>query len=122
MKNQINNFLILPLSLLLLINVSGCKKDEAVAKTTLQKLYITYQNGEISEHQYKGETVYGAGLNAYDAGSVIYNIEGKQIGTCNDAWGTPDAICKQLTEGEVIYRVKDNIWGQPAVDKYGLGK
>lgn len=46
----------------------------------------------------------------------------KEIGACNFAWGNVESICGQLTDCEVIYRVKDNIWGKPAVDKYGLGK
>lgn len=113
---------ILTMTLMLSIGLSSCKKDDFENKQTLKKLYKTYKNGEITECKHNGETVYGAGLNAYDAGSFVYDKDGKKIGTCNYAFRQVDSICVQVTECEVIYRVKDNIWGQPAVDKYGLGK
>ena len=98
----------------------SCEKDNN--KATLKKLYKMYKDGEIDECKYKGDIVYCAGLNAFDAGAVIYDKDGKQIGSCSYAWGPVDSICKQLTNCKVIYRVKNNIWGEPAVDKYGLGK
>jgi len=107
---------------MLTIALSGCKKDNFENASTLRKLYKNYKNGSIDECRHNGQTVYIAGINAVDAGSSVYDKDGKQIGTCNFAWGQPDAICGQLTDCETIYRVKDNIWGQPAVDKYGLGK
>lgn len=102
-----------------LLILAGCSKDPV--DQTLKELYKTYENGEISECQYNGNTVYRAGLNAYDAGSNVYDVDGNQIGSCNYAWGQVDTICEELFNCKVIYRVKDNIWGQPAVDKYGLG-
>lgn len=75
----------------------------------------------MSECTLGGEKVYHCGLSAYDAESSIYNVDGLLIGTCNYAWGTPDTICSQLADCEVIYRVKDNIWGYPSIDKYDLG-
>lgn len=105
---------------LILLTIS-CKKDDFENKKTLRKLYKTYKNGEISECHFNGDIVYSAGLNAYDAGGAIYDKKGIQIGTCNYAWGLADEICGKLEECEAIYRVDDNIWGQPAVDKYGLG-
>ena len=45
-----------------------------------------------------------------------FSVNGKRIYVETD----DDSICGQLTECEVGYRVKDNIWGKPAVDKYGL--
>lgn len=84
------------------------------------KLFKIYNNGSISECQHNGKLVYTAGLNAYDAGSSIFDKEGKRIGTCNYAWGRPDSICLELSKCEVIYRVEDNIWGQPAVNKINL--
>ncbi|MFN8278216.1 MAG: hypothetical protein U0T84_12095 [Chitinophagales bacterium] len=107
---------------ILTIGLTSCKKDDLANESTLRELYKIYKNGSIDECKHNGQTVYCAGLNAYDAGSVVYDKDGKQIGTCNFAWGRPDAICGQLTDCETVYRVKDNIWGQPAVDKYGLGK
>ena len=97
---------------------SSCGKNN---NETLKELYKVYKNGEISECKYNGETVFRAGINAYDAGSVVYDKEGKQIASCY-GWGNDDPICSKLTDCEVIYRVKNNIWGEPAVDKYGLGK
>ncbi len=100
--------------------ISACRKANFDHAATITTLYKKYKNGEISQCKYKGETVFTAGLNAYDAGSTVYAADGKQIGICNFAWGQADSICGQLTDCEVIYRVKNNIWGQPAVNKYGL--
>ena len=90
--------------------------------STLQVLYEKYKNGEIEACQYNGATVYKAGLNAPDAGSVIYNGEGIKIGSCNYGWGKPDSMCEKLQSCEDVYRVAENIWGKPAVDKFGLAK
>ena len=112
----------LTMIVLLSIVVFSCDKNNIENKETLKELYTVYKNGEIDECKYKGKVVYCAGLNAYDAGSVVYDKDGKVIGCCNYAWGNVDPICGQLKDCKVIYRVKDNIWGEPAVDKYGLGK
>ena len=104
----------------LFLTLTNCKKDKM--DSTIEVLYQTYQNGVMSECQYNGNTVYSAGLNAYDAGSSVYDKDGNKIGSCNYAWGQPDSICSELMSCEVIYRVEGNIWGQSAVDKYGLGK
>jgi len=122
MKNRIKLFTLLTITLIVSIGISSCKKASFEKQQTLKKLYQIYENGSISECKYKGETVYSGGWNAYDAGGAIYDKDGKGIGTCNFAWGKPDTICGQLTDCETVYRVKDNIWRQPAVDKYGLGK
>lgn len=99
----------------------SCKKEH-LNQRTVKKLYKIYENGEISECQHKGKTVFIAGLNAYDAGSSVYDDKGEPIGSCNWAWGNIDPICGEAEDCEVVYRVADNIWGQPAVDKYGIGK
>ena len=123
MKKSIQLFSLFTLAMLLFAIVSSCKKDKFKNEQTVkQQLYKTYKNGEISECKYNGQTVYIATLNAYDAGSTIYDKEGKQIGVCNYAWGSVDAICGKTKDCEVIYRVKDNIWGTAAVDKYKIGK
>jgi hypothetical protein len=119
MKNLRALFPIVTAGIILI--VGSCKKDDFENEVTLHKLYKSYKNGKISECYFDGELVYSAGLNAYDAGETIYNEEGKQIGTCNYAWGQTDEICGELEDCEIIYCVKDNIWGQPKVDKYGLG-
>lgn len=105
----------------IILTLNSCKKDDFEKENTLHNLYKSYKNGEINECYYNGDLVYSAGLNAYDAGGTIYDKEGNQIGTCNYAWGQPDEICEKLEDCETIYRIKDNIWGQPEVDKYGLG-
>ena len=107
---------------LLSMGMFSCGKNNIENKKTLKELYKVYEDGEISECKYNGQIVYCAGINAYDAGSVVYDKEGKQIGSCIYAWGNVDSICRQLTNCETIYRVKNSIWGGPAVDKYGLGK
>lgn len=122
MKTQIKLFVLLTTAVLLATGISACKKEDFENERTIKQLYKTYKNGEISACIYQGQLVYSAGLNAYDAGSAVYNEDGKRIGVCNYAWGNADPICGELTDCEVIYRVKGNIWGQPAVDKYGLGK
>ncbi len=100
------------------ISLTSCKKDEN--QTTLNQLYQNYKNGEITECTLNGETVYSGSLNAYDAGTTIYDKDGEVIGSCNYAWNQVDDICNEVTDCEVIYRTSNNIWGQPAVDKYDL--
>lgn len=102
--------------------LAGCDKGYIENEQTVRELYKIYKNGSISKCTFNGQTVYSAGLNATDAGGTVYDKDGKPIGTCNYAWGQVDPICGQLSACEVIYRVKDNIWGQPAVDKYWLGR
>lgn len=100
----------------------GEKQNENMnRKEVLIRLYELFKNGSISECRYDGNTYYSAGLNAYDAGNNIYNNVGNPIAGCNYAWGKVDPLCTKLTNCENIYRVKNNIWGQPAVDKYELG-
>ncbi len=113
-------FILLALFTLFALSYS-CKKNPD-NWSTIKSLHKTYKNGEISECTLDGEKVYHCALNAYDAGSSIYNAEGDLIGSCNYAWGTPDSICSQLENCVVIYRIKDNIWGQSSIDKYDLGE
>lgn len=120
---MIKKFISLALLLVLCFaTIIGCKKDKAENLQTISELYTIYKNGQISECTYKGDLVYSACLNAYDAGSSIYDKNGNIIGTCNYAWSTPDSICTQLQNYVVIYRVDNNIWGKPPVNKYELGK
>lgn len=122
MQKLIKLLTLLSIPFVLLIGILSCKKYDFKNKHTLKKLYNIYKDGEISECKHNGETVYSVRRNAYDAGDVVYDKDGRQIGTCNFFWGKPDPICGQLTDCETIYRVKNNIWEQPAVDKYRLGK
>lgn len=102
---------------------SNFQNDSVKNGKVLKKLYKIYKDGEISECKYKGETVYSATLNAYDADVRVYDGKGKEIGSCNYGWGDRvDTVCRQLTDCKVIYRVKGNIWGMPAVDEYGLAE
>ncbi len=119
---NIKSIFILTLTTVLAIGLTSCKKDDFKNTSTLKKLYETYKNGSIDECKYNGQTVYYAELNIYDAGSIIFDKDGNQIGTCNYAWEHADAICEKLEKCETVYRVKDNIWGESEIDKYGLGK
>ena len=101
---------------------AGCTKDKTTSSNTLRKLYDIYKNGDIDECTFNGQTVYGAELNAYDAGAVIYDKDGNVIGNCNYAWGQVDTICKQLQNCTTIYRCHNHISGEPFVDKYGLSQ
>jgi hypothetical protein len=111
--------LLIPMFLLL---SSTCKEKKDDNNSALRTLAKQYENGEISECTYNGAKVYSAGLNAYDAGTEIYDASGKKIGSCYYSTGLVDAICNSLSNCEVIYRCKDHITKQPAVDKYGLFK
>lgn len=102
---------------------SNFQNDSVKNGKVLKKLYKIYKEGEISECKYKGETVYSATLNAYDADVRVYDGKGEVMGSSNYGWGRHvDTVCRQLTDCRVIYRVKGNIWGMPAVDKYGLAE
>ena len=103
-----------------LLLFTSCNKNKTDNLATLKKLYKTYKNGGISECTYNGETVYSASLNANDAGSSIFDKDGKNIGDCNWAWGGVDAICGETKNCKRIYCIEDNIWGYDYIDKYGL--
>ncbi|MNE59762.1 hypothetical protein D3C87_21230 [compost metagenome] len=118
---QFFSILLLSLATILFVNTS-CKKKKVENWETMKKLYKTYKNGEISQCKYNDETVFTAQLNAYDAETVVFDKNGKKIGSCNYGWGSVDPICNELKSCEAIYRVDKNIWGLPAVDKYDLKK
>lgn len=113
-------FHVLSLALILLMS-PACKKKTENSQGTLQKLYTTYHNGEIDECTLDGKAVYCAGANVVDGEATIYNSAGVAIGSCNYAWGQPDSICYELENCQVVYRCKNHISGEPAIDKYGLG-
>ncbi|MCX7638598.1 MAG: hypothetical protein N2044_12200 [Cyclobacteriaceae bacterium] len=88
----------------------------------LRVLYEKFKNGQLSECVLRGKPVFTATLNAYDATIHIYDSAGTLLGTCNYAWGKKANLCRELKNCEVVYRVKENIWRQPAVDKFGLAR
>lgn len=99
---------------------SGCQKANIANRRTLEDLYSRFENGSIDECIFINETVFVGGINAYDAPATIFNKDGEVIGNCNFALNQVDPICKQLTKCETIYRGKNSITGQPAVNKYKL--
>lgn len=110
------------MAMMLSIGTSSCNKEGLENKRTVEKIYKVYKNGGISQCFHNGQTVYLAYLNGTDFGSYIYDDEGYEIGRCDYAWGVPDSICSELTDCEEIYMVKDNIWGRPPINVYGLGR
>jgi len=87
----------------------------------VKKLYDMSDGfSEIEECTYEGKKVYSYSFNAADAGSDFYDGKGSKIGSCNYAFGQVDSICEDARNCITVYRVEDNIWGRPAVDKYGL--
>ena len=121
-SRTIKKLILLTMTVILSVGVYSCGKNDFENKKTIKKLYKMYKNGDISECKHNGETVYCAGINAYDAEGIIYDKNGKQIGCCNYFANIVDPICNQLTDCKIIYRVANNIQGEPAVDIYGLGK
>lgn len=101
-------------------NTTHMRQSESNKIEVLKKLIVEYRRGQISECKLHNQPVFTATLSAMDAPVNIFDSTGVKIGTCNYAWGRYDAICRELKNCEVVYRVKDNIWQMPAVDKYGL--
>jgi hypothetical protein len=48
-------------------------------------------------------------------GGGIYDANGKSVASCNYAWSDVEPICEKLENCQAIYRVRNNIWGLPAV-------
>ncbi len=101
--------------------ISGCSGKTENIKV-LTHLYEEYRNGTISECECNGQHVFVAGINAYDAGSVIYDLKGNIITRCDNSFEAPDSLCLNLKNCRTVYRVKNNIWGLPPVNEYNLGK
>jgi hypothetical protein len=96
---------------------------DAAAPTTdpaprpvLAVLLENYQRGEISRCTHNGATVYVCARNAPDAGSEVYDTQGKRIGVCYYSTRRVDPICTEVQGCKVIYRVSPNIWGKPGVE------
>lgn len=113
---------------IIVIGLSSCKKSKTeeskpIDPETLKRLYYIYRDGAIEECKLNGEIIYcGQYNNVYDGSRYVYEKGGKLIGACNYRSPKPDTICLQITDCETIYRIKDNFWGLPEVDKYELGK
>ena len=113
-------------SAILLIGLGSClmacdqSDQELINPAVLDRLYLKYQHGEIASCQYDNQTVYHCTLNAYDTGSVIYDLSGKVLGHCSYLETLSDSICDQIEDCRVIYRTTDAITGQPPVDEYHL--
>ncbi len=104
------------------LSFSACKKENNVTKSVLRQLYKQEPNSEISICKHQGNTVYTLSISAYDAGTTIYNEQGKLIGVCNYAWGKADKMCKELTDCDVVFRTDNHLSRKPAIDKYDLTK
>ena len=113
-------FLVLIIGINIILCHAGCKKDDSIYFTTLEKLYYMDKYVEISECTYNGKRVYSVFPNAYDAGADVYDDKGRRIAQCGWAWSIPPSICWHLQDCKVIYRCHDFITGQPFVDVYGL--
>ena len=116
MNKTINKLILLTMTVILSIGVSGCDNKK---KETVKKLYKEYSHGEIKECKYNGEEVYCAmRIDVGNTATAIYDKDGKQIGLC-DYGKHVDLICFELTDCKVVYRVKYNR-EVAAVDKYGI--
>ncbi|MEM7036765.1 MAG: hypothetical protein AAF570_07295 [Bacteroidota bacterium] len=117
-------FACLFLSLTLIL--PGCKDNQAAQNSTTtttdtpatdpaEALVKEYQNGEVLRCTFEGKTYFQCARNAYDAGSEIFDHDGKKLGGCYYSTGQVNPLCEVEKDCEVVYRVKDNIWGKPAV-------
>ena len=86
---------------LLTCSFAFSKENSAEDGKSIKKLYRTFKNGEISQCKFNGEKFFVAGLNAFDAGTYIYNKDGNKVASCNHAWGIVNSICGKLQECEV---------------------
>lgn len=58
----------------MICTIKACKTTKVQIndnRETLQGLYEKYKQGDIARCTFKGDTVYNAGINAYDAGSKV---------------------------------------------------
>jgi len=80
-------FLVLIIGINIILCHAGCKKDDSIYFTTLEKLYYMDKYVEISECTYNGKRVYSVFPNAYDAGADVYDDKGRRIAQCGWAKG-----------------------------------
>ncbi len=101
---------------------TGCRDKQNSDKEVIKKLYEEYSFGQIEACTFNNQKVYHAGINAFDAGSKVYDEKGNTIATCNFATRMVDEACEKLEDCETIYRCENHISGNPPVDKYNLTK
>lgn len=110
---------ILQIFLLLLVGsmltAASCR-NAGSSQMVPENLITRFQNGEISRCTFDGKPILQCKLNANDAGANIYDLEGNKLFDCNYGWGKPAPECGQIDGCQVLYRVKDNIWGLEPVD------
>lgn len=90
------------------------------SNNALQIIYEEHKGGQIEVCVLGRDSVYSASINAYDAPTILYSYQGKQIGSCNYAFNLVDSICYNLTDCRVIYRGRKHISDEPFVDVYHL--
>jgi hypothetical protein len=102
----------------LLTMAAGCHKTPIAdpAPPTANTLVAQYTKGEVSRCRANGQLYYSCAHNAADGGNEIFDSTGVKIAGCYYNTGSVSALCDQLTECVVIYRVTPNIWGKPGVE------
>lgn len=112
------------LLLFIVLFLCSCPQKESAVyrnkRNVLQDIYQKVKGGQIEVCIYGNDSVYTASINAYDAPTDIFDVNGAKLGTCNYAFNLVDSICMQLSNCSVIYRGKQHISGQKAVDVYRL--
>jgi len=86
----------------------------------LRKLYHQFQRGAIDLCIYHGDTVYAVQRDAFEANVILYDVFGDKITTCDYGYEKVALICDNLRKCETIYRVKNNVWRLPEVNKYNI--
>lgn len=108
-------------SAMLLLTSQKCSEEQKKTDNpVLMQLFEKYEFGQIEECMFEGRRVYHASINAFDAGSEIYDEHGNSIASCNYMTKQVGAACEQLQQCETIYRCNKHMSGEPPVDKYGL--
>lgn len=100
----------------------SCKKifKNDKEKEVLEKLYPDYSEGEILRCSANGKNYYEASLNVFDAPYIIYDENGNKLGECNYFANQLHSLCKELKSCQTLYRCKNHINGQPAINVYNL--
>ncbi|MTI32532.1 hypothetical protein [Xanthovirga aplysinae] len=86
----------------------------------LRKLHHQFERGSIDLCLYNGDTIYAVQRDALGANVILYDVYGDKITTCDYGYEKVAIICNNLRKCETIYRIKNNVWKLPAVNKYNL--